>query len=234
MKTLIQTEMRCWICGDIPNTKEHLIKKSDLRSIFGERSSKNPLFIHSLNDQSVKINGLSSDILKSGAMICSNCNNSRSQPFDRAWECLSNHLRSLSPSISSGMTIKLDEIFKSNTKQSLTYVHLYFVKLFGCIIKEHNIPIDINEFSYSILENTPHSKIHLAFEAIENKQNHQLASRTDVKVSFDSDKIIFAIWLYDVGPLSVHVIYADTERKKVNLDGTWHPNTLKKLEITLL
>jgi hypothetical protein len=49
----------------------------------------------------------------------------------------------------------------------MTNVHLFFLKLFGCIISEalangHEVPIDIKSFSKAIMAGRPHPEVHLA------------------------------------------------------------------------
>ncbi len=38
--------MKCWICGDEGTTGEHIIKASDLNSLYQDVSQNRPLFLH--------------------------------------------------------------------------------------------------------------------------------------------------------------------------------------------
>ncbi len=153
--------MKCWICGNNARTGEHLIKASDLRAIFGHVRQNQPVYHHSSSQQNVPIKGINTNILKSRALLCDRCNNVRTQPYDRAWETLSTYLRSR-PQIRSGDRINLGKVFPGAVHRSMLHVHLFFVKLFGCLATETALPIDISSFSNAILNNTAHPKVYLA------------------------------------------------------------------------
>jgi hypothetical protein len=38
--------MKCWICGNDANSGEHLMKASDLQSLFGHVTQQAPLYFH--------------------------------------------------------------------------------------------------------------------------------------------------------------------------------------------
>jgi len=51
-----------------------------------------------------------------------------------------------------------------DTQQLMLYVHLYLVKLFGCMIADSNVTsIDLKAFGDAILNNKPHPEVYLAF-----------------------------------------------------------------------
>ena len=43
--------MNCWICGSSAQTGEHLIKASDMRSIFGHIRQSRPVYLHSASQR---------------------------------------------------------------------------------------------------------------------------------------------------------------------------------------
>jgi hypothetical protein len=157
--------MKCWVCGDEARTGEHTIKKSDLSAIFGHVSQNRPLYRHVASQRNVPVKGLNVDLLKSGGRLCAPCNNQRSQPFDRSWERLSAALRAKT-ALRPGDRIDLGKVFPGAVRKSMLNVHLYFVKLFGCIIAENSLPIDIHEFSQAILSASAHPKVHLAISPL--------------------------------------------------------------------
>ena len=146
--------MKCWICGEDANSGEHLIKASDLKSLFGQVTNRSPLYFHSDAVRNQPIQGLKSDKLKFSSRICARCNNQRTQTHDHAWETLSNYIRSRQPPIQRGTVVRLDKAFPGSVRQSMLDVHLFFLKLFGCLIVEHSIPMDIAPFSEAILHGT--------------------------------------------------------------------------------
>ena len=217
--------MKCWICGNEASTGEHMTKASDLRSLFGQRSQKNPLFLHSKSNINQRVPGINSNILKSKALICAFCNNERTQPYDLAWEKLSTYLRNHQPPIRPKMKINLKSIFPGKVHRSMLFVHLFFLKLFGCHIVENSIPIDITLFSSGIINGEAHPKLYLAFEAITDQRCHKIAGRTSIQTAQINGHVSYAVWLYDVGRLSVHVIYAEPYEQRRGLQGAWHPSS---------
>jgi hypothetical protein len=164
--------MKCWICGTEAKTGEHLTKRSDLKAVFPSASQKSPLFLSTDLKRNVKIGSIDNRHLKSKALICGCCNSARTKPHDEAWEKLSKYLREKKPQIKAKEIIKLNKVFRDpnnkksmlcgSTNKSMLDVHLFFVKLFGCAIIEHDIPIDITGFSEAIMNQKPHPLIHLA------------------------------------------------------------------------
>ena len=215
--------MECWICGSEGNTGEHLIKASDLRSHFKDISEEYPVYHHSDDKKNVKIKSIKSKKLKSDALICANCNNNLSQPYDKAWETLSGYLReNWKKSLNQG-TIPLNEIFPGEIEQSMLNIQLFFVKLFGCRIIEYEIPIDIKSFSKSFLQKEMHKNIFISIGQRRGKKNIKVAGMTPIySVNFDGIPIQ-ANWFYIIDELAVNIIY-DTQRKnKKLLRKCWTP-----------
>jgi len=139
--------MKCWICGQEGNTGEHMIKASDLRSYFGNISQKNPIFFHTKEKKNIPVGSLKSKRFKFDSLICNNCNSSLTQPYDQAWEQLSAYLRSNWPDLLKSRKVNLTKIFPGSVHRSMLFVHLYFLKIFGCKIVESGAPIDTVSFS---------------------------------------------------------------------------------------
>lgn len=80
----------CWICGDIADSGEHIIKKSDLKLLDNNISQQNKM-LKSSNGLIEKngIGSIKSDRFHFKSKICSTCNNERTQADDKAWEKLS-------------------------------------------------------------------------------------------------------------------------------------------------
>lgn len=216
--------MKCWICGDEATTGEHLAKASDLKSEFGVVTQKSPIYCHTDEKLNVKINSIKrSPEIKSKALLCANCNNARSAPFDKAWEKLSASLRGRS-SLRAGSIIRLEKVFPGSTSEQMLNVHLFFVKCFGCAIKEFNVPIDIQGFSESILNMSAHPKVHITFGA----SNGAPTGRTNLETANIGERCMFATWFYIVGKVAVNVMYAEPQEKRKGLKNSWHPTTVTK------
>ncbi len=72
--------MKCWICGSDADSREHLIKASDLKAVFGVITQKKPIYTHTKLQKNQPIGGSTSDKLKYGARICARCNSWREYP----------------------------------------------------------------------------------------------------------------------------------------------------------
>lgn len=220
--------MKCWICGDDARTGEHLIKASDLRAIFGQVRQTQPVYRHSASRRNVWVKGVNAAIMKSGALLCARCNNERTQPYDRAWQCLSAFLRSRQQ-IRGGDRIDLGKVFPGAVHKSMLHVHLFFVKIFGCLIAENSIPIDIRGFSVAILNGNAHPRVHLAISPYTDAVPSGSAGYSDLDTAQLDGRIVYATWLYILDRFSIRVIYAEpTEHRKALIDS-WHPLTINKV-----
>jgi hypothetical protein len=165
--------------------------------------------------------------MKSDARLCAMCNSQRTQPYDRAWEKLSAYLRSR-PNISGGDRIKLGKIFPRAVHKSMLHVHLFFVKLFGCLIAENSIPIAISDFSDAILNNTAHDNIYLAISSYTDGITFGSAGYSDLSTTQLNNRIVYATWIYTLDRFSIRVMYAEPTEHRKGLIDSWHPFSLKK------
>jgi len=211
----------CWICGERADTREHRTKASDLRSLFGIPTQAKPLYFHTAGRKNVKLPTLKAPELKFTAPICNRCNSARTQPHDFAWQRLSETLRAREPPIAAGTSVRTNRIFPYNTARAMLNVHLYFVKVFGCLILEGKIPIDIAPFSEAILQERPHPNVYLAFGPTPAPRAERMAGGSDVHTAMLKDKCAFATWFYEVGNLSVNVMYAIEGEKRDGLLKAW-------------
>ena len=124
----------CWICGVDADSREHLVKASDMRQTFGAVSPNAPLFFHSKDERNRKLGSVRSNRVKSEKVLCSRCNDTRTQPYDNDWATLSAELARRSRRVSSNNRIKLRRLFPGRANRAARNIHLYFVKLFGCRI----------------------------------------------------------------------------------------------------
>ena len=219
--------MNCWICNAEANTGEHLIKASDIRSVFGVVNPKNPLHYHTPRRRNQKVRGIKASILKSNTKICSDCNNQRTQQHDKAWEQLSKYLRSKKPPLKPGDKIRLDKVFPGNENQSMLYVHLFFLKLFGCQITEHDIPIGVQTFSYAILNSVPSRNVYIAI-CLRIKGNKKSVGMTDITAHKVQNRIVYAYWHYFLDNVAVKVIYVEPGERRLDLIDTWNPIKMNK------
>jgi len=123
-------DMNCWICGDTANTGEHRVKASDLKAYFGHVSQQKPIYTHTDQKKNIPIKSIKASRLKSGGRICNKCNSSLTQPYDKAWERLSQYLQANWQKLQKAQQINLTKVFPGAVRRSLLGIHLFFVKIF--------------------------------------------------------------------------------------------------------
>lgn len=140
----------CWICQtNIADTAEHALKKSDIVRKYGKGSyhnlgEKQPL--HFKDGKITKLQGANSDVIKNPKDLCKQCNNTLTQPFDRAYDKFIAYLANNYKSILERRFIDFEEIYGENFPDQQTNLFKYFIKSFGCRIYANpnfNIPNDI-------------------------------------------------------------------------------------------
>ena len=150
----------CWICNrNEANSREHKTKRSDLAAVLGSPTQDQPFYFHDLERRNKPVGCLDAKILKAPIRICGECNTTRTQPHDRAWEHMSDQLRSRQLVV--GGWVRVNRIFHYDPRRQMINVHLFFLKLFGCMLCEarangYEVPIDIEPFSKAIMSNSPH------------------------------------------------------------------------------
>lgn len=213
--------MKCWICGsEEAATREHMSKASDLRSLFGRPTQRDPLYFHTDRRCNRRVGSLKSDVLKFDHQICLTCNSARTQPHDLAWEHISGWFRERSPQ--PGRWFRCNRVFPYDTRRGMRNVHLYFVKAFGCLVVEGGIALDIFEFSEAILKGRPHPNLYLRFGRSPDMPV-VVAGGSDVHADLVDGKVAVASWLYQVGALTVSVIYAADGEHRQGMEQAWHP-----------
>jgi hypothetical protein len=220
--------MKCWICGDEEAaTREHLAKASDLKAMFGKPSQKKPLFF-SASDRTgmprrrnIRVGSLKSDTLKFAHRICLACNSARTQPYDYAWEHCSGELRAAAPRLLATGSFRANGLFPYDTRRAMRRVHLYFTKLFGCLVAEGNIPIDLASFAEALTSGRPHPNLFIAFGHLAMPVN--VVGGSDVHTEQLDGKVAVATWFYSVGDLAVTVMYALPGEQRQGLEVAWHP-----------
>jgi len=222
--------MNCWICGaEYAATREHLVKASDLKALFGKPSQAKPLFFSASNQRSrsrcrnVKVGSLKSDTLKFAHRICLTCNSKRTQSYDYAWEHGSRELRSAVSRLLEEGSFRANWLFPYDTQRCMLHMHLYFTKLFGCLLVEDNIPIDVAPFANALTEGQPHPHIYLAFGYFPLPVVAAGGSGVITDTDLLNGQVTFASWLYHVGDLAVKVIYARPGEQREGLKAAWHP-----------
>ena len=216
----------CWICGEIADSAEHMVKASDLRAIFGRFNNKAPVYRHSKATQNELVPGPKSDKVKFAPSLCQHCNNARTQAHDKAWEKLSEQVRARHPALTTNSRLPLKEIFSSNVTNEMKNVHLFFVKLLGCYAVEYGVPLPIAHFGLCIRNEVVQPNIELTFVHIQPKTSKYQILVGNIDALNVGGKTVSAIWFYIVGTLGVLVSYKEPGHPRLNKFRGWHPSTI--------
>jgi hypothetical protein len=222
----------CWICNrDEANSREHKTKRSDLAAVLGSPTQDRPFYFHDLERRNKPVGSLDAKILKAPIRICDECNTTRTQPHDRAWEHMSDQLRGHRLVI--GRWVRANRFFRHDTRRQMTNVHLFFLKLFGGMLCEarangHDVPIDIAPFSEAIMTSRPHPEVHLQFGKCDGT-----VGRSNLHCWKTEHGSVLAGWLYELDSIAVSVLFAQAGRWEHRPD-LWHPQShtsSKRLQI---
>jgi hypothetical protein len=218
-------EKTCWICGNAATSGEHKAKRSDLKAVFRKPTQARPLYIHERSGKTRRIGSLDAWPLKWADMFCEQCNTTRTQPHDRAWERLSECLRAWRPPLTPGMTVRGNRVFVTDTRQEMLNVHLYFAKMFGCGIVEGAVPIDITAFSKAILNQKAHPNFYLQFGVAPAPGGRAMVSASNPEglARKDNGRLELLTWIYNVNGLRVAMIFAADADTWAREQGLWHP-----------
>lgn len=213
----------CWICNSYPaDSGEHKHKRSDLLAAFGKPSQAKPLYYHDFTRANHLVGSLDAKILHAPVRICKECNNARTQPHDKAWERMSEALRGYDLKV--GQWLRPARVFPYRARRHMIGVHLYFLKLFGCMLEEakasgRDFGIDIRPFSEAIMTGTPHPGVLLRFGNCDG-----VIGRSDLFRGYGPTGDIYASWLYQAENICVAVTYAPPTLWHATVPH-WHPNS---------
>ncbi len=151
MISKVEYNERCWWCSKIADSREHKYKKSDILREFGSCSFNNEVIRVKYSDtteEAKEVQGAQSNQLKYRKVLCSDCNNKKSQPFDHSYDKLIDFLKVNEDVIYRCQSFDLKEIFGRNWKLEVENVLKYLVKHIGCRLAENNFEInqDMIEF----------------------------------------------------------------------------------------
>ena len=110
----------------------------------------------------------------------------------------------------------------------MLHVHLYFVKLFGCLIEENALSIDITGFSQAILNTASHPKVHLAISPLTYGLPFASVGYSDLQLAKLNRKIVYATWLLTLDKFTVRIVYAEPTEHRKGLIDSWHPSSITK------
>jgi hypothetical protein len=106
----------------------------------------------------------------------------------------------------------------------MTNVHLFFLKLFGCMLCEakangHELPIDIAPFRQAIISGCPHPEVHLQFGKCDGT-----VGRSNLHCWTTRHGSVLAGWLYELDTIAISVLFAQAKRRE-HRTNLWHPKS---------
>lgn len=217
---------KCWICAQEADSAEHMVKASDFRAVFGHVSQHAPVFRHSRQQRNQPVRGANASALKFKPSLCSYCNNTRTQKYDRAWEALSAAMRTCHRPLKRGGSVPIQAAFHSRSRQEMLNVHLYFLKLLGCYAVEYAVPLPIQTLAVAILGDHPHPNVYLDFVAVDINAEHSQVVVGDITAINLGCTTVAATWFYMIGAFGVHVTYHESSHPRPVRRFDWHPDDL--------
>lgn len=134
----------CWWCGTRPaDSREHKFKKSDLRQVFGRDAwtgdnevVRGGTLVPPLQTD---VQGPNSLGMKFDPVLCSTCNNDRSQPFDRAYSTFTAYLEEHESQILHDEGFRFSDIYGEDWRVQRSLLVRYWIKHLGCRFAEIGI-----------------------------------------------------------------------------------------------
>jgi hypothetical protein len=145
---------KCWWCGAPADSREHKLKRSDLVREFGSPPYHEERTLQRVSkDGSQAIHGPGSRLFKFEPSMCARCNDTRSQPFDRAWDTLTHFLVDNEQTILARQEIDLRSVFRSAWRDGSANVARYVVKHLTCrMVQELPGPIQLDTALFEFLD----------------------------------------------------------------------------------
>lgn len=128
----------CWWCQVRPaDSREHKFKRTDLVRVHGPGELRGPrtLVVRS-GERSTEHRSTKNKALKFSPSMCAYCNNTRSQPFDRAYDEFIEWVVANETAVLSERRIDLTAIFGSDQQGKAENILRFFVKHICCRLAE--------------------------------------------------------------------------------------------------
>jgi hypothetical protein len=146
----------CWWCGSRADSSEHKLKRGDLVREYGRppyTGARELTYFSSSMAGGRHLQGPGSALVKFAPSLCAACNNSRSQPFDRAWERLGAYLAQHEDAIFASQRLNLRKIYGDRWRAEALDLARYVAKHLTCrVVQELDGPLGINDELIAFLD----------------------------------------------------------------------------------
>lgn len=126
---------KCWWCGQKADSAEHRYKKADMEKEFGKGidfRNNEPVRVVGKNKIMLPIQRPKSNNIKYKASLCQNCNTTKSQPFDFAYDTFVSFYKENENEIFLSKKLDFQYIYGNLWKPKVLDFQRYLVKNFCC------------------------------------------------------------------------------------------------------
>ncbi len=132
----------CWICGESSETGEHRIKKSDLVERFGKGPFRgDDALVHVKAGRMRDLQGPDSKLVKYEKNLCACCNNTTTQPFDKAYEQFVPWVMANEAEVVRRRVIDFEAVYGADWATKQRDLFKFFAKCFGCRVDEAGLAV---------------------------------------------------------------------------------------------
>lgn len=129
----------CWWCGAVADSQEHKFKLKNLKRL-SQGSKKNLVWVGDESYREIRSIKKSHHV-RFRANLCASCNNTRSQPFDLAYDGFVDYLWSHGRRLQCYRYVNMKRIYGEDWNEQVRNLARYFVKQIGCRIEHDGYPV---------------------------------------------------------------------------------------------
>jgi hypothetical protein len=131
---------QCWICGAAADSREHKFKRSDLQRASGSWSpTDQPSLLR--ENRFRRLQGPNSNLVKFSKNICCECNTTRTQAYDKAYEIFSDWAAQANSNLLNYDELDFSQIYGPDFEDSVLNLLKYVAKHFGCRVVAEGSPL---------------------------------------------------------------------------------------------
>lgn len=183
---MTDADARCWWCGDTATTREHRFNRTELTRVAAIDSEGRPIarsVYHGGNGYDGTLNGIKKGSAVQWKMtLCADCNGSKSQPFDTAYESFSDWCHNHQDDILRMKSITWSHIYGDAWSSKALSLSRYMTKQAGCFLSHHDIdvPEAVRDFTANGIQS---SSLSLGLFRERGRQDlHRLGQRDGIDV----------------------------------------------------
>lgn len=130
---------KCWWCGAPADSREHRLKASDLKREYGKPpyNDLRTLTRFSGDGQHQDFRGPNSALIMFSPTLCARCNDTRSQPFDTAWDAFGTYLAANEVKVVQTRQIDWRDVFGAQWRSRGADFERYVLKHAICRVVDH-------------------------------------------------------------------------------------------------